>query len=104
MICRPLKEGGLGFRRLKEYNVALLAKQSWRVAMNPHSLLHAILQQRYFPGSDFFVAETRQSPPFMWHSLLAARNLIVDGLQWKIGDGRSALIVGHPWLARPLTF
>ncbi|KAL0361466.1 UNVERIFIED_CONTAM: hypothetical protein Sradi_3831100 [Sesamum radiatum] len=58
VICRIKSEGGLGFRRLKEYNLALLAKQAWRVAMHPDTLCHQVLRQRYFPGSNFFAATT----------------------------------------------
>ncbi|KAL0415744.1 UNVERIFIED_CONTAM: hypothetical protein Slati_3406300 [Sesamum latifolium] len=32
-LCQPKTSGGLGFHRLKEYNLALLAKQAWRVSM-----------------------------------------------------------------------
>ncbi|KAL0459204.1 UNVERIFIED_CONTAM: hypothetical protein Slati_0547600 [Sesamum latifolium] len=48
-LCRPLKEGDLGFRRLKEYNATLLAKQAWRVTTETEVLLHQVLRHRYFP-------------------------------------------------------
>ncbi|KAL0451890.1 UNVERIFIED_CONTAM: hypothetical protein Slati_1167100 [Sesamum latifolium] len=53
-LCTSKEKGGLGFRRLKEFNLALLAKQAWRVALGPSSLLNAILSNKYFPNSSFF--------------------------------------------------
>ncbi|KAL2227972.1 UNVERIFIED_CONTAM: hypothetical protein Sindi_1776900 [Sesamum indicum] len=42
-VCQPMKVRGLGFRRLKEYNMALLAKQAWQIAIETNLLLHQVL-------------------------------------------------------------
>lgn len=49
--------GGLGFRRIHEYNIALLAKQSWRLVSDPHSLVSKVLKSRYYPRGNFFNAK-----------------------------------------------
>ncbi|KAL0449105.1 UNVERIFIED_CONTAM: hypothetical protein Slati_1466900 [Sesamum latifolium] len=82
----------------------MLAKQAWRVAMNPDSLLHCIFQHKYFSGSSFLAVDRGQSPSFTWRSLLYSRDLLVASLRWQIGDGESASIVGVPWLPRPISF
>ncbi|KAL0355534.1 UNVERIFIED_CONTAM: hypothetical protein Sradi_4000300 [Sesamum radiatum] len=94
-------EGGLGFRRLNEYNLALLSKQVWRVVMNPDSILHQVLKQRYFLGSNFFAATISSAPSYTWRSLVRSRDLLASGVRWRIGDAQSATIEGHPWPPRP---
>ncbi|KAL0421070.1 UNVERIFIED_CONTAM: hypothetical protein Slati_3129900 [Sesamum latifolium] len=65
-------------------------------------ILSKVLGQKYFSETNFF--EARLGSSCTWHSLLATRELLVAGLRWEIGDGRSVPIVGHPWLPRPLSF
>ncbi|KAA3476720.1 reverse transcriptase [Gossypium australe] len=52
-LCTLKKEGGMGFRDLNCFNIALLAKQGWRLLRNPNSLLARTLKARYFKDSDF---------------------------------------------------
>ncbi|KAL0402014.1 UNVERIFIED_CONTAM: hypothetical protein Slati_4231300 [Sesamum latifolium] len=49
-VLLKTEQGDLGFRRIKEVNLALLAKQAWRMAMSPDSLLHG--GQRAINSSD----------------------------------------------------
>ncbi|KAL0444505.1 UNVERIFIED_CONTAM: putative mitochondrial protein [Sesamum latifolium] len=92
-LCRSKEDGGLDIRRLKETNCALLAKQAWRVAMH-----------KYFPNSNFFIAEGTYSPSSTWSSIARTRDLLMAGLRWRIGNGDSVPVVGVPWLPRPISF
>lgn len=55
-MCRPKKEGGLGFRSLYEFNLALLAKHGWRLLQNPSSLASCLLKTKYFLHNTFWNA------------------------------------------------
>lgn len=58
------KQGGLGFRNLQEFNVALLAKQCRRMMMEPDSLWARFMKARYFPLSSFL--EARKGSRASW--------------------------------------
>ena len=56
-LGRPNEDGGLGLRCFVEFNDALLAKQCWRLIMEPNSLWASVLKARYFPNCSFFYAK-----------------------------------------------
>lgn len=58
-------EEGLGFRDLYNFNLALLAKQSWRILNNPHALWVKLLKARYFPDCDFKDATLGHRPSWI---------------------------------------
>lgn len=55
-LFQPKKQGGLGFRDLCAFNLALLAKQRWRLLTNPDSLLARVLEAKYYPHGNFLEA------------------------------------------------
>lgn len=55
-VCMPKSCGELGFKLLKPFNLALLAKQGWKLQMCQNSLVYMVLKARYFPDCDFFQA------------------------------------------------
>ena len=52
-LCASKNCGGMGFKKLKEFNMALLAKQGWRLQQGHDTLVYKVLKARYFPTSDF---------------------------------------------------
>jgi hypothetical protein len=90
---------GMGFRTLKDFNLAMLAKQGWCILQNEESLLASCLKSRYFPRSNFLQAEIRFNPSFTWRSIYQAKVEVIDvtGL-WRLGDGRKVRIWEDNWL------
>ena len=56
-LCMPMEEEGMGFSDLRAFNLALLAKQGWRIQQNPQSLVHKVFKAKYFMGSSFKEAQ-----------------------------------------------
>ena len=61
-MCLPKGKGGMGFHGLKCFNVALLAKQSWRLLEGTNPLLLKILKVRYFKNTSMLEAHRGYDP------------------------------------------
>jgi hypothetical protein len=48
-LCYP-KRGGMGFRDLCSFNLAMLSKQCWRLINNSDFLCAKVLKAKYFPN------------------------------------------------------
>jgi len=55
LSCRKEK-GGLGYRDLHMFNLAMLARQAWRLIQSPDSLCARLLRAKYWPDGDLFAA------------------------------------------------
>lgn len=88
-LCQRKSDGRLGFKDLKAFNLALLAKQGWHIIQNPSYLLHKVLEAKYFGSTSFLEAQLGKRPSYTWRSLLEARSILERGMRRCIGNGRS---------------
>jgi len=51
-MCLSKEEGGLGVRRMREFNVALLGKWCWRMLVDKDGLWYRVLKARYGEEGD----------------------------------------------------
>ena len=47
-MCATREEGGIGFRMIHEFHLALLVKQLWRLVQFPDSLVARVLRGKYY--------------------------------------------------------
>ncbi|CAL2259944.1 unnamed protein product [Prunus armeniaca] len=83
----------MGFRSLQGCNLALLAKQSWRILDEPNSLWVRVLKGRYFPNRYFRDAVKGGRASLAWASILDVRNIIMQG-----AHGSSTRIWMDKWI------
>lgn len=77
--------GGLGFKDLKQFNIAMLAKQGWRLLNDANPFVTRIMKSKYFPSTDFLNAKLGTNPSYMWRSILAAQTVVKQGCRRSIG-------------------
>ncbi|XP_019162200.1 PREDICTED: uncharacterized protein LOC109158758 [Ipomoea nil] len=94
----PKKYGGMGFKDLKNFNLAMLGKQAWRLLTSPDTLVAKVYKARYYPNTTFVDAKVGGCPSHSWRSIMAAHDMVVAQVRRRIGDGKTTLIWGHPWL------
>ena len=96
-MSRSKKDGGIGFRNLQLFNIALLARQGWRLLQNPNSLVFRILKAKYFPTQSFLEASVRGNASYLWRSICEAKESLKLGLCWRVGNGAHIKIWKDAW-------
>ncbi|CAL2238192.1 unnamed protein product [Prunus armeniaca] len=95
------ENGGLCFRDLLDFNLALLGKQCWRLINNPDSLWARFLKARYFLNSDFWNAEVGHRASWAWASLIEGRDTVLKHARKQIFNGAETNIWVDRWLKLP---
>ncbi|KAA3458512.1 reverse transcriptase [Gossypium australe] len=92
------EEGGLGFRSMAQFNIALLAKQCWRLMNSPNSLVACVFKAKYFPDGNFHFSSLGRSSSFVWRSIWASKGTLESGLFWKVGTGENISVFEDAWI------
>lgn len=95
-MCKSKLFSGMGFRHLHEFNIVLLGKQGWRLINHPESLVARLYKARYYSDGGFLNAKLGANPSFIWRSLLAAQDLLKQGLGSRVGNGQMVSILNDP--------
>ncbi|KAA3451689.1 reverse transcriptase [Gossypium australe] len=100
-MCIPKAKGGLGFKDLATFNLALLAKQGWKIITQPHCLFVRVMKAKYFPKEKFMSAGLCSYPSYTWRSIWGARQLLEEGIGWRDGNVDAINIWNDIWLPGP---
>jgi hypothetical protein len=95
------KKGGLGYKDPYTFNLAMLAKQAWRLLTNPNSLCARVMKARYFPVCSIFEAQAQSGISYPWRSILKGIEVLRQGVIKRVGNGETINIWQDPWLPRP---
>lgn len=97
-MCMPKSTGGLGFRSLHGFNMALLGKHVWSFITNPESLVTRVFKARYFSESNILEATKGNGSSIIWTGVWEAKEQIRKGFRWILGDGKEIRAFVDPWL------
>ena len=92
------ENGGMGFRNLYGFNLAMLRKQGWRLETNQDTIVSKVFKARYFPMGDFVDAKLGHNSSFIWRSIHASQVVVRGSLRWRVGDGSKIRVWYDPWI------
>ncbi|KAI4988382.1 hypothetical protein ZWY2020_030012 [Hordeum vulgare] len=103
-LILPKSQGGLGFRDMKAYNQALLAKQVWRLLMTPTSLCATLLHAKYYPNGNLVDTVFIGNASAVWRGIEHGLELVKKGMLWRVGNGSNIRVWREPWIPRGTPF
>ncbi|XP_062089757.1 uncharacterized protein LOC133796303 [Humulus lupulus] len=73
-ICKPKKEGGLGFWNVKEWNIAAIGKYIWAIATKQDNLWIKWVHHVYLGEADWWSYEAPLTSSWYWKQIVAVKN------------------------------
>ncbi|KAL8126745.1 hypothetical protein AgCh_013868 [Apium graveolens] len=97
-ISYAKSRGGLGFKDLYGFNIALLGKHVWSFMHDTNTLVSRLFKARYFPSSTVLKASIGNRPSFIWRGIWTAKEELSGGFRWVLGNGNDIKATKDHWL------
>jgi hypothetical protein len=97
-LCKPLSEGGLGFRSFESFNEAMIAKLAWWVLSGCDSFYVKVVKAKYKVDSKWLLARPTKAASFTWRGLESVRHILAKGACMLVGSGQNILMWKDPWI------
>ena len=94
----PKVKGGMDFRNMQSFNLAMLGKHGWRLLTRPDFLCARVLKGKYYPHTDFLNATVPAKASATWKAIVAGREALQVGLIRRVGDGSTISIWNDKWI------
>jgi hypothetical protein len=102
-MCSIKEKGGLGYKDIHLFNLAMLARQGCRMLMEPNSLCAQVLRAKYYPDGKLLKSIEKPGISYSWRSTVRGLKAVKDGMIWRVGDGNHVNIWEDPLLPRGTT-
>jgi len=93
--------GGLGIKKFKYMNQAMLNKQYWRICQNPQSLLAKIVKARYFPTCSIQEYRAKPHHSWVWMNIIKQEHPFLREGKWRVGNGYNIPLNHKDWICHP---
>ncbi|KAL3616244.1 hypothetical protein CASFOL_039634 [Castilleja foliolosa] len=98
-ICSPKCIGGMGFRRMRDLNLALFSKFVWQVSSGNNKLWINIIKNKYLRGKNYFSDNlSHNNASWFWTDLSFCRSHVKNGAIFCINRGSDVMIWNEPWI------
>ncbi|KAK9740361.1 hypothetical protein RND81_03G029300 [Saponaria officinalis] len=100
-ICREKKQGGLGIKKVYEFNIASIAKYVWWLANKKDHLWVKWVNVVYLRGQSWTDCQPSSSTTWAWRRICKVRDKMIDGFcdGWWLTVGNEYTVrQGYEWL------
>ncbi|GKC04069.1 hypothetical protein Tco_0995679 [Tanacetum coccineum] len=97
VVCLPMDEGGLGIRRLNDFNKALMTTQVWKLLVRKELLWVEWIHVYKLRGRSFWDIPYRGNLTWGWRNVLKLRPLIREFIWKKLGNGLTTSVWFDRW-------
>jgi hypothetical protein len=97
-ICLPKEEGGLGFRRMHDFNLSLISKLGWKLLSNSYCLWVSQLQKKYIKYGNFISSPNVSSSSWILKGIKKIKPLILAGACLTVSRTSTTSILTTNWV------
>ncbi|KAK3230980.1 hypothetical protein Dsin_002861 [Dipteronia sinensis] len=98
-VCKPKEKGGLGIKKMKIMNQALLAKAGWRLYQKENSLWANIIRNKYLKNEQIAPNTSKTNNcSSTWRGFLFGAELLLKGVSWRAGNGENIRFWTDEWV------
>lgn len=88
-ITLPKRFGGLGLRKARDHNVALLGKHVWDIILDRNKPWVKLIKASYCKNTSFMDMDTTRGSQ-VWNAFQKARDVLKQSFEFKVGNGMSS--------------
>ncbi|KAL4637913.1 hypothetical protein ACB092_03G112400 [Castanea dentata] len=98
-VCKPMQVGGLGIKRLRSFNTALLGKWLWSYALETNTLWKRVIEAKYgnIWGGWCMKKVTSPYDVSLWRFIRSGWVNFPKLLWYDVGDGTRVKFWKHVW-------
>jgi hypothetical protein len=78
-ICKPKELGGLGLRKMREVNLALISKLGWNLLNKSDLLWVSQLHYKYLSSTSFLSPSPHSSSSWLWKGIIKSTHFLLKG-------------------------
>lgn len=86
-LCVPMLEGGLGLRKIEDWNKASILKHIWNLVTKAGSIWVSLVKMNLIKGTCFWLLKVPSSTTWCWRKILKLRELVKNFFKFQIGEG-----------------
>lgn len=89
-VCKPKRQGGLGFKDLHMWNIALMSKHIWNIVDNKNSIWVKWIKHERLKLRNFWDYNIPNEACWSWRKILQCRKAIGSFIVYRLGNGKNS--------------